>query len=67
MDTDGNNTNWESFFNELENAEESLTQAINTLSKAADSSKFMKTGYKADEWRNLHNQLSKNGKTLEKV
>jgi hypothetical protein len=29
--------------------------------------KFIKTGYKADEWRILHNQLSKNGKTIEKV
>ena len=67
MDAEGTNTSWESFFSELENAEEMLEQAINTLSKASDLGKFIKTGYKAEEWRNLHNQLSKNGKTIEKV
>ena len=67
MDSEGTKTSWESFFNELENEEEILTQAINNLSKVSDSGKFIKTGYKAEEWRSLHNQLSKNGKTIEKV
>ena len=67
MEAEGTKTNWENFFSELENAEDILTQTINTLSKSCDLGNFVKTGYKADEWRNLHNQLSKIGKTIEKV
>lgn len=67
MEVEGTKTSWESFFSDLENEEEFLSQAINVLSKACELGKFIKTSYKADEWRNLHNRLSKNGKTIEKV
>lgn len=67
METDPTKINWEHFFNELDNAEEILNSAIITLKKSLEMGKFTKTGYKADEWRILHNQLSKNGKIIEKV
>ena len=60
-------TNWESLFEELVKAENEIIKAINYLNDAAITSKFIKTGYKPDEWRNLHNLVSKSGKAIEKV
>lgn len=67
METEGIKASWESFFSDLENAEELLSKPITILSKSCELGKYIKTSYNADEWRSLHNQLSKNGKTIEKV
>lgn len=58
---------WNSMFNELNKSEEGLLEVIETLNKAVDTSKFSRTCFKSDEWRNLHNSISKTGKTIEKT
>lgn len=69
MEITESSTNWESLFEDLDRAECDLDKNISLLVKSSDDAKFIKigTGYKSDEWRNLHSLISKNGKTIEKV
>lgn len=58
---------WTGIFNELRGAEEKLSSSINRLKEAVESSSGVKTGHKSDSWRNLHAQISKASKNIEKV
>lgn len=58
---------WDSLFEEINKSEEGLLEVIKSLNKAVDASKFSRTGFKPDEWRNLHNSISKTGKTIERL
>ena len=60
-------TNWEALFSELNNTENELLNSVELLEKAVASQKYLKTGHKAEDWRNLHNMISKNGKMIEKI
>jgi hypothetical protein len=59
-------TSWETLFSELNSTENKLLSSAELLNKAALMSEYLKTDHKADEWRNLHNMISKSGKTVEK-
>lgn len=60
-------TNWENLFDELDKTERELLNSVELLNKSANMKKYNKTGQKADDWRNLHNNISKMGKTVEKL
>ena len=60
-------TNWENLFSELDKSEAELLNSVELLNKAVNMKKYIKTGQKTDEWRNLHNTISKMGKTVEKL
>ena len=66
MDTEST-TSWEMIFSELNSIENKLLNYAELLSKAALMSEYMKPDHKADEWRSLHNMISKTGKTVEKL
>lgn len=58
---------WEMLFSELNSTENKLFNSVELLNKAALMSEYVKTDNKADEWRSLHNMISKSGKTVEKL
>lgn len=60
-------TNWETLFSELDKTEDELLNSVELLNKAVNFKKYLKTGQKTDEWRNLHNVISKMGKTVERL
>ena len=64
---DSDSAIWTTIFDELREAEEKLSHSISRLKEAVDSSKSVKTGHKTDSWRNLHAQISKASKNIEKV
>lgn len=60
---------WNSLFSELLEAENGLSEAVQILNDSVNSNslKIPTEGYKTEDWRNLHNKISKNSKTIEKV
>jgi len=60
-------TNWENLFSELDKSEAELLNSVELLNKAVNMKKYIKTGQKTDEWRNIHNTISKMGKTVERL
>ena len=60
-------TNWMTMFVDLEKCENELSDAINSFIKCSETNFFVKSDIKSDDWRNLHNLISKNGKAFEKV
>jgi hypothetical protein len=60
-------TSWDSLFSELDKTELELLNSVELLNKAVNIKNYIKTGQKADDWRNLHNVISKMGKNVEKL
>lgn len=57
---------WNLLFDEINKSEEGLYKAVESLHKIL-TSKYSKTSYKSEEWRNIHNLISKAGKIIEKI
>lgn len=60
-------SNWDIVFTELYKTEDELLKSVEMLEKNISLKKYAKTGYKPEDWRNLHNMISKTGKTVEKL
>lgn len=58
---------WPIIFSELEAAESKLAAAIDQIEEAVKSGLSVKTGHKSESWRNIHAQISKASKNVEKV
>lgn len=60
-------SNWDIVFTELDKTEDELCKSVEMLEKNISMKKYAKTGHKPEDWRNLHNMISKTGKTVEKL